>query len=99
MARPSEGSSDKVLHAKGLEETRADRSETASTSSWISVDDEIRVRKSKKEKFINEKGLETDLTKSPGNLLSVYTSFEIRNYLNRLSNLKVLYLFLKLANS
>ena len=55
------------VHVKGLEEARADHSETASTSSWISVDDELRVRRSKNEKFIiNGKESDIDPSKSPG---------------------------------
>ena len=53
-------------HVRGLEETRADHSETASTGSWISVDDELRVRRSKHEKFINDKESDVDPFKSPG---------------------------------
>lgn len=67
VAASSSGSAgEKSLHMKALEEMRADQIETASTGSWISVDDEIRVRKSKIDKFINEKGSEFDPTKSPG---------------------------------
>ena len=54
----------------GAYDTRLDHSETASTSSWISVDDEIRVRKSKKEKFINGKESDSELPKSPGILIA-----------------------------
>ncbi|XP_065062479.1 BSD domain-containing protein 1-like [Rhopilema esculentum] len=61
----STGCSDRLLDVKGAYETRLDHSETASTGSWISVDDEIRVRKSKKEKFINGKESDSELTKSP----------------------------------
>ena len=59
--------SQRPLEAKGTEDLRIDHSETASTGSWISVDDEFRVKKSKKEKFINGKGSDTELPKSPGN--------------------------------
>eukprot|EP00112_Aurelia_sp_Birch-Aquarium-sp1_P013373 Seg2837.3 transcript_id=Seg2837.3/GoldUCD/mRNA.D3Y31 product="BSD domain-containing protein 1" protein_id=Seg2837.3/GoldUCD/D3Y31 len=55
----------RLLETKVTEDSRVDHSETASTGSWISVDDEFRVKKSKKEKFINGKGSDTELTKSP----------------------------------
>ena len=61
----AEGNMEK-LPVKGLEEMRSDQLETASTGSWISVDDEIKVRKSRKEKFISDKGSDTSLPKSPG---------------------------------
>ena len=60
--------SHRPLETKGTEDLRIDHSETASTGSWISVDDEFRVKKSKKEKFINGKGSDNELTKSPGNV-------------------------------
>ena len=57
----------RLLETKVAEDLKVDHSETASTGSWISVDDEFRVKKSKKEKFINGKSSDNDLTKSPGN--------------------------------
>ena len=62
----AEVSCDKVYLKQVFDDARADLSETASTSSWISVDDEIRIRRSKKENFVNDKGSDSDPAKSPG---------------------------------
>ena len=81
VANPVAENNGDRLHSRGLEEARADHSETASTGSWISVDDEIRVRKSKHEKFISDKGSDVDLTKSPGIFLYTFFSLEPLFYL------------------
>jgi len=61
----AEAIGDKVHLKQVFDDARADLSETASTSSWISVDDEIRIRRSKKDNFINDKESDSDPAKSP----------------------------------
>ena len=62
------GQKTRVKSAEGLLTASGahDQSETSSTGSWVSVDDEIRVRRSKKEKIADPKHEDKDVLKSPG---------------------------------